>query len=131
MARQTVVTGDTPVPYVGMVHEAAIRMQIGGRAVARAQLQYLLEAIERPNVTLRVIPFSTGGFPLLGDSSVLYAQAPNSHLDTVQMDSPTGAMFIDSPTQLSDFRTRLDLVEKVALTPYKTKDFIHAVVKEL
>ncbi|KPI01325.1 helix-turn-helix domain protein [Actinobacteria bacterium OK074] len=131
MARQAVVTGDHPIPYVGVIHEAAIRMQLGGRDVARAQLQYLLEASERSNVTLCVIPFAAGGFPLLGDSSVLYAEAPNSHLDTVQMDSPTGAMFIDSPAQLANFRTRLDLVEKVALTPAKSRDLIRAVVNEL
>ncbi|MEV3861128.1 helix-turn-helix transcriptional regulator [Streptomyces sp. NPDC050095] len=131
LARQVVVTGDDPVPYVGVVHEAGIRMQIGGRRVTRAQLQHLLESSERPNVTLRVIPFSAGGFPLLGDASVLYAQAPNHHLDTVQLDSPTGAVFFDSPTQLANFRTRLDLVEKVALTPNKSRDFIRTVIKEL
>ncbi|MEU6029174.1 helix-turn-helix transcriptional regulator [Streptomyces tauricus] len=131
IARQAVVTGDHPIPYVGVIHEAAVRMQLGGRSVARAQLRYLLEAGERPNVTLRVIPFAAGGFPLLGDSSVMYAEAPNSHLDTVQMDSPTGAVFIDSPAQLANFRTRLDLVEQVALTPSKSRDFIRTIAKEL
>ncbi|WP_247706620.1 DUF5753 domain-containing protein [Streptomyces liliiviolaceus] len=111
--------------------EAAVRMRLGGRSVARAQLEYLLEAADRPNVTLQVIPFAAGGFPLLGDSSVMYAEASNSHLDTVQMDSPTGAVFIDSPAQLANFRTRLDLVEQVALTPSKSRDFIRTVAKEL
>ncbi|WP_282794376.1 helix-turn-helix transcriptional regulator [Streptomyces sp. CC224B] len=131
MARQTVVAGENAIPYVGVVHEAAIRMQLGGRSIARAQLQHLLEASEWPNVTLRVIPFTAGGFPLLGDSSVLYVEAPNRHLDTVQMDSPTGAIFFDSPTQLAHFRARLDLVEQVALTAPQSKDFISTVIKEL
>ncbi|MGY3679551.1 helix-turn-helix domain-containing protein [Streptomyces sp. TE33382] len=131
LARQSLIMEDHPTPYTGVIHEAAIRMQLGGRNAARIQLMHLLDTSERANVTLQVIPFAVGGFPLLGDSSVLYAAAPNHHLDTVQMDSPTGAVFIDSPTQLANFRTRLDLVEKVALTPTKSRDFIHSVVREL
>ncbi|MFF4804620.1 helix-turn-helix domain-containing protein [Streptomyces sp. NPDC001351] len=131
LARQRVVSGDNPVPYIGVIHEAAIRMEIGGRTVTRAQLRHLVEASDRPNVVLRIIPFGAGGFPLLGDSSVLYVEAPNPHLDTVQLDSPTGAVFLDSPTQLANFRTRLDLVEKVALTPTKSRDLIRTVMKEL
>ncbi|WP_329121625.1 helix-turn-helix domain-containing protein [Streptomyces sp. NBC_01465] len=131
LARRTVITGDRPIPYVGVIHEAALRMQIGGRGVARAQLLNLLEASERPNVTLLVTPFTVGGFPLIGDSSVLYAEAPHPSLDTVHMDSPNDAGFIDSPTQLANFRTRLDMVEKVALTPSKSREFIRSIVKEL
>ena len=78
-----------------------------------------------------VVPFAAGGFPLLGDSSVLYAEAPNPRLDTVHMDSPTGAVFIDSPTQLAHFRSRLDLAEKVALTPEKSRELICGIARDL
>lgn len=131
MARQSVITKNHRVPYSGVIHEAAIRMQLGGRSAARTQLLHLLDAGERANVTLQVIPFAAGGYPLLGDASVLYVEAPNHHLDTVQMDSPTGAVFIDSPTQLANFRIKLDLVEKVALTPSESRSFIRSVAKEL
>lgn len=130
LARQTVITRSDPTPYVGVIHEAAIRMRLGSRAAVRAQLLHLLESSDRPNVSLLVIPFEAGGFPLL-DTSVLYAEASNHLLDTVQMDSPSGALFIDSPTRLSNYRTRLDLAEKVALTPSKSRDFIGSILKEL
>ncbi|KAK1182337.1 helix-turn-helix transcriptional regulator [Streptomyces sp. NBS 14/10] len=131
LTRQSVLLGDKPVPYVGVIHEAALRMQLGGRTAARAQLEHLLNTSDRENVTIVVIPFEAGGYPLMGDSSVLYAEAPNQRLDTVHMDSPTGAVFIDSPTQLAHFRTRLDLAEEVALTPERSRDFIRAIAKEL
>ncbi len=130
LARQVVVTGDSPKPYVGVIHESALRMQFGGPKVARAQLDHLLQASERDNVTLLVIPFSAGGFPLIGDS-VLYAEASHPRLDTVHLDAPTGAVFIDSPTQLMHFRAKLDGVEKVALTPEKSRDFIREIAKDL
>ncbi|MFI5621170.1 helix-turn-helix domain-containing protein [Streptomyces sp. NPDC051567] len=131
LARQGVVTGNGTTPYVGVIHEAALRMQLGGRKVALDQLNHLAASSERDNVTLLVIPFSVGGFQLMGDSSVLYVEAVNQHLDTVHMDSPTGAVFIDAPTQLVHFRTRLDLVEKKALTPEASRDFIRTIAREL
>lgn len=93
------------MPYQGLIHGAALRMQVGGRQMARAQLKHLLSESERDTVTLLVIPFSAGGFPMAGDS-VLYAAASSPHLDTVQVDAPTGAVFIDAPAQLAKFRRR-------------------------
>ncbi|KOT76796.1 DNA-binding protein [Streptomyces rimosus subsp. pseudoverticillatus] len=116
--------------YVGIVHEAALRMQIGGRDNAKAQLDRLLEESERTNVRLLVIPFAAGGFPM-AEESMMYASAVNAHLDTVEMDSPVGAMFFDSPTQLANFRRRLDLVEQVALNPKQSQDFILGIARDL
>lgn len=130
LARRRVVAGDPPIPYVGLVHEAALRMQVGGRKVASTQLYQLLEESERASVTLRVIPFSVGGFPMAGDS-VLYAAGHSPHLDTVQVDSPIGAVFLDSPTQLANFRRRLDAIEQVALNPKQSRDVIAEIARDL
>ncbi|MEU9111818.1 helix-turn-helix transcriptional regulator [Streptomyces sp. NPDC048483] len=130
LARHVVVAHDPHVPYMGLVHEAALRIQIGGCKVARAQLNRLLEESERPNVRLLVIPFAAGGFPMAGDT-VMYATAANPHLDTVEVDAPIGAVFFDSPTQLANFRRRLDLTERVALNPTQSRDHILDIVKHL
>ncbi|MEU4658584.1 helix-turn-helix transcriptional regulator [Streptomyces sp. NPDC023723] len=130
LGRHRVVAGSPGTPYVGYVHEAALRMRIGGRRVAKGQLHRLLEESERSNVRLLVIPFAAEGFPMAGDT-VMYASAPNSQLDTVQVDSPIGAVFFDSPTHLANFRTRLDLVERVALNPEQSRDLILGIIGNL
>ena len=130
LARHAVITKEPPTPYRGLIHETALRMQVGGRRVARAQLGHLLSESERDNVTLRVIQFSAGGFPMCGDS-VLYAAASIPRLDTVQVDSPTGAVFIDAPAQLVNFQRRLDAVEQVALNRSQSRDAILGIIKEL
>ncbi|NWF25166.1 helix-turn-helix transcriptional regulator [Streptomyces sp. PKU-EA00015] len=130
LARHSVVANDPGVPYVGLIHEAALRMRIGGRRTARAQLSRLLEESERPNVRLLVIPFTIGGFPMAGDT-VMYASATDPHLDTVEVDSPIGAVFFDSPTQLANFRRRLDLVEQVALNPNESRNLILEIAGDL
>ncbi|GAA2336693.1 helix-turn-helix transcriptional regulator [Streptomyces kunmingensis] len=129
-ARHRVLTKTPPVRYQGLVHEAALRIHVGGRDVARAQLARLLEESERENVTLLVIPFSAGEFPMAGDS-VLYAAAESPLVDTVQVDSPIGAVFFDSPTQLANFRRRLDAIEQVALNPQQSRDVILGIAKDL
>ncbi|MDH6700312.1 helix-turn-helix transcriptional regulator [Streptomyces griseoviridis] len=130
LERHQIIDSSPGVSYVGYVCEAALRMQIGGRNVAKAQLTRLLDESERANVELLVIPFAAGGFPMAGDT-VMYASAPNPLLDTVQVDSPTGAVFFDSQTHLANFRTRLDLVEQVALNPKESRDIILNVIENL
>ncbi|AVH56165.1 MULTISPECIES: helix-turn-helix domain-containing protein [Streptomyces] len=130
LARHTVVASDPGVPYVGLIHEAALRLRTGGRQVAKAQLERLLEESERPNVSLLVVPFSAEGFPMAGDT-MMYVSAASSRLDTVEVDSPIGAVFFDSPTQLANFGRRLDLVERVALNPSESRDLILEIAGEL
>lgn len=130
LARHSVVANAPGVPYVGLIYEAALHLRIGGRKVAKAQLNRLLEESERPNVRLLVIPLTAEGFPMAGDT-MMYAAATSPHLDTVEVDSPIGAVFFDSPTQLFNFRRRLDLVERVALNPVESRNRILEIAGEL
>ncbi|MFF2962901.1 DUF397 domain-containing protein [Streptomyces sp. NPDC057963] len=129
LARHSVVAADR-VPYVGLVHEAALRLPAGGRKVAGAQLGRLLEESERPNVRLLVIPFAAEGSPMAGDT-LMYVFAASHHLDTVEVDSPIGAVLTDSPTQLAAFRRRLDLVERVASNLSASRDLVLEIAGEL
>ncbi|MFJ7490477.1 helix-turn-helix domain-containing protein [Streptomyces sp. NPDC097727] len=128
--RQEVLNGDTAPQYTGIVHEAALRMQFGGRTVARAQLEHLLERSEQPNVTLLVIPFEAGAFPGAGQT-VLYAEGPVPQLDTVQIDSSHGPVFVHSEAQLPKYRAHLDWMEGIALSPDKSRNFIHNIACQL
>jgi hypothetical protein len=124
-----VITASPAVRYLGLIHESALRMQVGGPHVAKAQLNRLLGESERTNVTLLVIPFSAGGFAMAGDS-VMYVAAHSPHLDTVQVDSPIGAVYFDSPAQLANFRRRLDSAELVALNSHQSRDAILDIIKK-
>ncbi|MGN5633459.1 DUF5753 domain-containing protein [Streptomyces sp. AC154] len=66
MERQRVLDRERPLPYVGYVHEAALRMQFVGRQVTQGQLRHLCEQSEREHIDIRVIPVSHGAFPGAG-----------------------------------------------------------------
>ncbi|MGW1190491.1 helix-turn-helix domain-containing protein [Streptomyces sp. NPDC002559] len=128
--RQEILDGSTPPSYTGIVHEAALRMQFGGRAVARAQLDHLLKKSEQTNISLLVIPFEAGAFPGAGQT-VLYAEGPVPQLDTVQIDNSHGPLFVHSEAQLAKYRAHLDWMENIALSPDKSRDFIHNIARQL
>ncbi|WP_240139327.1 helix-turn-helix domain-containing protein [Streptomyces sp. MUM 178J] len=130
VARRRVLDRADP-PHMDLIlHEAALRMQFGGAAVARKQLSFLLEASDRDNVRLSVIPFSAGGFPGAGQS-VTYAEASVPQLDAVQLDSSHGPEFIDSEMQLRKYRAVLDAMRALALTPAASRDFVHTIINDL
>lgn len=130
MERAQILDGDDAKPYVVLLHEAVLRMRFGGRRVTRSQLEHLLVASERDNVTLRVVPFEAGAFPGAG-VTMFYAEGPVPGLGTVQVDSAHGPEFLDQEAQLSKYKGQLDWLERLALSPKDTRDFVRTVANEL
>lgn len=128
--RQQVLDSENPPDFIAIVHEAALRMRFGGRAVAHAQLDHLLKKSEQENITLLVIPFDAGAFPGAGQT-VLYAEGPVPQLDTVQIDSSHGPDFLHAEAQLAKYRAHLDWMERIALSPTASRDFIREIANSL
>ncbi|MFD7133330.1 helix-turn-helix domain-containing protein [Streptomyces sp. NPDC059894] len=129
--RQGILYRESPPPYSAMIHESALRMGFGGPAVARAQLEHLLDMSELPDVTIRVIPFGTEHFPSTGQSFD-YLAGPVPQLDTVQLDTHHGGCgFLDAEAQLDKYRAVLDHMESCALAPTASRDFIHNLVRDI
>jgi transcriptional regulator with XRE-family HTH domain len=128
--RQGVLHGADPTPYRTTLHEAALRMRVGGRNVARAQLQHLLEMSELEHVIIRVLPYDVGAFPGSGQS-INYLYGPVHQLDTAQLDQFHGPVLLDAEALLDKYRTLLDIVEAIALSPEKSRDLIHAIAQNL
>ncbi|GCB47610.1 higA protein [Streptomyces sp. NL15-2K] len=128
MRRQQVL--DSGTPYDVIIHEAALRMRVGGSKVARAQLEHLLQASDMESITLRVIPFAAEGFAGAG-LAVQYVGGVAPQLDTVQIDTPHGAEFIDAPAQLHRYRAKLERVDNAALPQDASLDLIRRIAQEL
>lgn len=95
MRRQVRLREEPPVTVNAVVTEAALRLQVGGPDVMRAQLRHLAELTSWRNVTLRVLPLtagekaaSTGAFTLFG----------------IGQDSVTDVAFTESADNTSNFR---------------------------
>lgn len=130
MKRRIILERPNPVPYEAVIHEAALRIRVGDRTAARAQLTRVLELSEAEHVTVRVIPFDVDDFGGAG-SAMVYAGGPVPKLDTIVRDGPSGPVFIDAEAQLNRYRTLFRRVEGVSLDPDRSRDFIHRLAKEL
>ncbi|MFD9814567.1 helix-turn-helix domain-containing protein [Streptomyces sp. NPDC059080] len=130
MKRQDILERDAPPKFKALVHEAALRMRVGGRKVLRGQLEHLLSVSERPGLSLRVIPFTSEDF-IDVTQTAMYASGVVPQLDTVHIDTPLGVLYLGAAADLDRYRVLLDRAEQAALTPGESQNFIHHVTKEL
>ncbi|WP_322621541.1 Scr1 family TA system antitoxin-like transcriptional regulator [Streptomyces acidicola] len=128
--RQQVLAGSSGTPYEAVIHEAALRIRVGGRDTARTQLKQILERSELDNVTVRVLPFDTEDFAGSG-YSMLYLHGPVPQLDTVQTDTGHDPEFFDAESRLRQYRKRYERVMLAALPPAESRDVISRIAHEL
>ncbi|MCT2590460.1 DUF5753 domain-containing protein [Streptomyces sp. N2-109] len=127
--KQAVLHGASPTPYTAIIHEAALRMGFGGSAVARAQLQHLIDMSEREKVTVLVVPFGVPAFPGSGQA-IVCVRGPVPRLDTINLDTDHGTELLDAESKLAKYRTVMERMEKCALTPVKSRDYIRGVARQ-
>ncbi|MDW4910928.1 helix-turn-helix transcriptional regulator [Streptomyces sp. ADMS] len=130
MKRKVIIEGPNPIRYETVIHEAALRIRVAGRAASQAQLGRILELSEESHVTVRVIPFGLDDFAGAG-STMVYLGGAVPCLDTVVRDAPHGTVFIDSQAQLEHFRKLFRRVKAASLTPEQSRDLIHRMAKEV
>lgn len=130
MRRQSVLDREQPPEFEVIVHEAALRMRVGGRKVAREQLQHLVEATDRPNVNVQVIPFAIDRFIDI-TQTVLYAGGVVPQLDTVHIDTPIRGLYLDAAADVHRYRLQLDVARQAALEPAESRSFIHHIARDM
>ncbi|GAA3724365.1 helix-turn-helix transcriptional regulator [Streptomyces tremellae] len=128
--RQAVLYGAASARLTAIVHETALRLDLGGPAVAREQLRFLLDMGARDNVTVRVLPFGTGTSPGAG-GNICYLSGAVPALDTVQLDAEHGSMLLDSPAHLAGYRTVLDRLEARSLDEAASRELIRRIAARL
>jgi transcriptional regulator with XRE-family HTH domain len=109
MRRHDIFQRDNPPEYTSVLDEGALRRQVGGPKVMRAQLAHLLDLADRPNFTLRVLPF-TAGAPASPEGAFTYLTMPQPFSDVVQINTEGGAHYLERPTtdRFAEAYTRLE-----------------------
>lgn len=130
MKRKTIFERDTPTPCLFYIHEAALHMRLAGLDVQRRQLDRILEASQHEHITVRVIPFSAEGYAGAG-TGITFAFGPVPQLDTVGTDSSIGCHLMDGQAQLAKYRATLESMDRVALSPRRSRDFVRNARKHL
>jgi transcriptional regulator with XRE-family HTH domain len=117
MHRQRGLEDDNPPGLWAIVDEAAIRREVGGRELMRAQLDRLIESAALPHVTLQVIPFSAGAHAGMQGSFVLMQFDDEAVSDVIYLENLASSMFIESEAELRRYRLAFEHLRAVAMSP--------------
>jgi len=124
MARQEVLSGDNPLELWAIVDEAALRRQVGGSDVMRAQLGHIADSSELPNVTFQVIPFEAGAHAGMPGSFVLMQFAEVAIPDVIYIDSMAGDLFLEEDSDVRRYRLVFEHLRAVAVSPDASRSLI-------
>jgi transcriptional regulator with XRE-family HTH domain len=128
MGRQHVLeSAGRPRMWV-VVHEAVLRVPMGGSAVMREQLCHIADLMRSHTVFAQVLPFgSAADAPVNGMLSVMtFEDAPL----TVYVENAHTGQLIDEPALVARYQKSYDLVRAAALPPKASLALIESVAEE-
>ncbi|MEU4893961.1 helix-turn-helix transcriptional regulator [Streptomyces sp. NPDC044780] len=121
---------DGPHLWVVM-DETVLRLSIGGPDVMRAQIDHLIEAVQRPNVTLQVVPFSAGPHPGMGGPFQLFRFQIPELPDIVYAEGLTGAGYLDQRSDVAAYLEALDRMGTQATPARRTESYLRGIREEI
>lgn len=94
-ARQSILLRDEPVTFRAVLGEAVLHQRVGGAKVIRDQLRHLVEMASRPNITIQVLPFTTGAATgMYGPFTTLRLSGP-CVTEIVYLENLTGGLYLE------------------------------------
>lgn len=129
MRRQEVLNRANPLRLWAVIDEAAIRRQVGGADVMRAQALHLAHAAEAPHITLQVVPYEAGAHPGMPGSFVVMEFPDPSDPALIYTDSMAGDVFLETESDVTRYRGTFQQLTAQALSPADTMKMIQAAAK--
>ncbi|WP_307795419.1 helix-turn-helix domain-containing protein [Actinacidiphila acididurans] len=129
--RQALLDRDaSPLLWV-VVDETVLRRPIGGREVMHEQITALMEATERPNVRLQVMPFAAGPHPAMYGPFHIFRFQLQELPDIAYTESLVGGAYFDDRDDVSAFLEALDRMSAQASPAQSTKAILDGMRKEI
>jgi Domain of unknown function (DUF5753) len=98
--------------------------------IRRGQLEHLLVAAVRPNVTIQVLPFTAGLPPVsAGSFSILDSRATGPP-DVVYLEDKTRVFFIDAEAEVHRYTQAFHYLSTQALPPQASLDLIEQTLRD-
>ncbi|MER5422644.1 helix-turn-helix domain-containing protein [Streptosporangium roseum] len=131
MARQRLLRGAEPPHLWAVLDEAVLRRPLGGAEVMRDQIDHILQALELPNVTVQIVPFSVGGHAAAGGPfSILRFSQPDLP-DVVYMEQLTSAVYLEKRDDVDRY---LEVMERLCIEAEpasRTREILTRIREEL
>ncbi|ACU37533.1 transcriptional regulator, XRE family [Actinosynnema mirum DSM 43827] len=103
-----------------ILDEAALRRTEGG-PVMRAQVEHLVELIDRPNVEIQVVPFEVGFYMGQGHDYTIFGYDTRPAVDIIYVERHDGGEYIDNGKRAAGYQTLWDHQRAAASGPEQTR----------
>ncbi|OQR61358.1 transcriptional regulator [Streptomyces maremycinicus] len=125
---QLLLAADAP-RFRSILSESVLRTTLRHPGQWQRQLEHLLVLTERKNVTLHVLPFSTGLHALSNTDTVFLRQPDGSTVAWVE--TGYAGELVQETAKVERLQFRYDLVRDLALSPDESRVFIRRLLEEV
>ncbi|KWT62116.1 DNA-binding protein [Streptomyces albus subsp. albus] len=131
LSRQRRLEGDNPLHLRAVIYEAVLRNLVGGPDVMRGQLNHLASMAEKPNVSIRVVPFSAGAKSGIDCGFNILSFAEPGAMDVVYIEIPRTQAWIEGGREAAEHDAMFEKITAHALRECESRTFITSLCKDL
>jgi hypothetical protein len=122
---------DPQLELIALIDESVLHREIGGPAVLAEQLDYLVSAARRPNVSIRVLPYSVGVHPALHGPFILLDFPIERDPGVVYLEDRIGGRYRDDIPDIDEYRSVSETLLELALSEKRSVALINKVRREV
>ncbi len=134
--RQLLTRKTRPVQFDAILSETVLHRVIGGPSVMAGQLKHVADMSTRPNITVRVVPFSAGmpGGDQLGSFVILDFDTDGRGIPieptTVYLEGHTNDSYSEKEHIVDRYRLAFDRLRRASLDEVATRNLLRKKAKE-
>jgi hypothetical protein len=117
LRRQRLLTREPPLQMEVVIDEAMLHKVVGGPGVMAGQVDRLVEAAGRPNITIQIIPNEIGAHPAMDSNFNILEFDEGGAPSVVYVEGLVGFLYLERPQDLARYRRVLERLRGVSLTP--------------
>ncbi|HEX9064223.1 MAG TPA: helix-turn-helix transcriptional regulator [Streptosporangiaceae bacterium] len=129
LARQQILSRPDPPRFHAVIDESVLHRVVGSPAVMHAQLTHLLEASERQNVSIGIIPFAAGALPSGNNKFIILGFPPQTIGDVVFIEGLTGDLYLDDPGEIETYSLTFRALSDLAGAAERSRAIITATIR--
>ncbi len=114
--RQARLEDGTDVRLDAVIWEPALLTVVGSDNVQAEQLNHLLDLMNRPNISVQVLPLEAGDQASMSGSFVLFSFGSERAVSTVFVESLTSSQYLEMDQELRGFALVFDALRSAALS---------------
>ncbi|MEU0805792.1 DUF5753 domain-containing protein [Streptomyces sp. NPDC005970] len=131
MRRQQRLRGPAPATLHAVIAEAALHLELGGRADFTRQLECLLDAASRDNITLQVLAAGETGYGgVASNFHVLHFAEVDEYPPLGCFDGPLGGYIVSDEGDVATMVKMFDDLRQLALSEAESAELLAASLKK-